>query len=168
MELKEIDVTRSFVDDSKGFWDGFWDNRNGLGAPSRSADPDSASAMLKIYHQMLWSRRAPNGQMIKLKKGRTSDYLVWNNMKFASDSIATQHRYVKCANVIKEVQQQIEDYRQFVYDTTRFMYTIGGMIIFPRLCYRQGHLESTDRRSLFMACTALWNAFDSYVCCSRQ
>ena len=29
-------------------------------------------------------------------------------------------------------------------------------------------LESTDRKSLFMACAALWNAFDSYVCCSRQ
>lgn len=157
MKLKEIDVTRSFVDDSKGFWDGFWDNRNGLGAPSRSADPDSASAMLKIYHQMLWSRRAPNGQMIKLEKGRTSDYLVWNNMKFASDSIATQHRYVKCANVIKEVQQQIEDYRQFVYDTTRFMYTIGGMIIFPRLCGSMNQDRGTnplisDRWDLTLEC----------------
>lgn len=29
-------------------------------------------------------------------------------------------------------------------------------------------LESSDRKSLFMACTALWDQFDSYVCCSTQ
>lgn len=133
MELKKIDVTKCFVDDSDGFWDGFWERRNGLGAAPHSADPDSASATLRNYHQALWSRELPNGQVMKLEKGKNSDYLTWNGMRFASDSIATQHRYIKCTDVINEVSKEMEDYHQFVYDTTRFTYTMGGMMIFPKL-----------------------------------
>ena len=54
-------------------------------------------------------------------------------MRFTSDSIATQHRYVKCEQIIKQVESQLPNYKNFVYDTTRFTYTIGGMIIFPKL-----------------------------------
>lgn len=32
MEIKKIDVTKCFIDDSDGFWDNFWENRDGLGA----------------------------------------------------------------------------------------------------------------------------------------
>lgn len=101
MELKELDVTKCFVDDSYGFWDGFWERRNGLGAAPHSADPDSASATLRNYHQALWSRELPNGQVMKLEKGKNSDYLTWNGMRFASDSIATQHRYVNPHRLIR-------------------------------------------------------------------
>ena len=133
MDLRDINIATCFVDDSKGFWDGFWERRNGLGAAPHSADPDSASATLRVYHQALWSRTLPNGEAMDLQKGKGSDYLTWNGMRFASDSIATQHRYIKCAGVINEVSKQMEDYHQFVYDTTRFTYTMGGMIIFPKL-----------------------------------
>lgn len=80
MELKELDVTKCFVDDSDGFWDGFWERRNGLGASPNYADPDSASATLRNYHQALWSRELPNGQVMKLEKGKKIGlpYLEWN------------------------------------------------------------------------------------------
>lgn len=32
----------------------------------------------------------------------------------------------------------------------------------------KGVFRSTDRKSLFMTCTALWDEFDSYVCCRTQ
>ena len=104
-----------------------------MGAAPHYADPDSASATLRNYHQALWSRELPHGQMMELKKVKNSDYLTWNWMRCASDSIATQHRYIKCTDVIKEVSKEMEDYHQFVCDTTRFTYTMGGMIIFPKL-----------------------------------
>lgn len=48
MEIKKIDVTKCFIDDSDGFWDNFWENRDGLGASPHYAAPDSASATLRI------------------------------------------------------------------------------------------------------------------------
>ena len=133
LKLSEIDVNKCFIDDTVGFWDGFWERRNGLGAAPVYADPDSASETLRNYHQALWSRKLPNGEVMTLQKGKKSDYLTWNGMRFASDSIATQHRYIKCEHVIRQVESQMPNYRSFVDDTTRFTYTIGGMIIFPKL-----------------------------------
>lgn len=133
LKLSEIDVNKCFIDDTVGFWDGFWERRNGLGAAPVYTDPDSASETLRNYHQALWSRKLPNGEVMTLQKGKKSDYLTWNGMRFASDSIATQHRYIKCEHVIRQVESQMPNYRSFVYDTTRFTYTIGGMIIFPKL-----------------------------------
>ena len=133
LKLSEIDINKCFIDDANGFWDGFWERRNGLGAAPVYADPDSASETLRNYHQALWSRKLPNGEAMTLQKGKKSDYLTWNGMRFASDSIATQHRYIKCEQVIEQVKLQLPNYKNFVYDTTRFTYTIGGMIIFPKL-----------------------------------
>lgn len=161
IELKDIDTTSCFVDDSEGFWNGFWERRNGLGASPHSADPDSASKTLRNYHQALWSRRLPNGEMMELEKGRGSDYLTWHGMKFASDSMATQHRYIKCSEVIKQVEEKMaergEDYKKFVYDTTRFTYTMGGMIIFPKLMGSMNQDRGTspmiaDRWDLTLEC----------------
>lgn len=93
LKLSEIDVNKCFIDDTVGFWDGFWERRNGLGAAPVYADPDSASETLRNYHQALWSRKLPNGEVMTLQKGKKSDYLTWNGMRFASDSIATQAVY---------------------------------------------------------------------------
>lgn len=133
LKLSEIDVNKCFIDDTVGFWDGFWERRNGLGAAPVYADPDSASETLRNYHQALWSRKLPNGEVMTLQKGKKSDYLTWNGMRFASDSIATEHRYIKCEQVIRQVELQMPNYRSFVHDAIRFTYTIGGMIIFPKL-----------------------------------
>lgn len=53
LKLSEIDVNKCFIDDTVGFWDGFWERRNGLGAAPVYADPDSASETLRNYHQAL-------------------------------------------------------------------------------------------------------------------
>ena len=29
LKLSEIDVNKCFIDDTVGFWDGFWERRNG-------------------------------------------------------------------------------------------------------------------------------------------
>ena len=133
IRLSEIDIKTCFIDDTAGYWDGFWERRNGLGAAPVYADPDSASNTLRNYHQALWSKKLPNGEIMELKKGKKSDYLSWNGMRFASDSIFTQHRYIKCEKVIGQVKEKMDDYKQFVHNTSCLSYTIGGMIIFPKL-----------------------------------
>lgn len=66
-------------------------------------------------------------------KERKSDYLIWDGMRFASDSITTSHRYIKCQSIVHQVEQQTDNYRQFVEDALCATYTMGGMIIFPKL-----------------------------------
>lgn len=66
------------------------------------SDPDSRSKKLRDFHQLLWNKKLPNGQMMYLEKGTMSNYLIWNGMRFGSDSIVTQHRYKKCEKVIRE------------------------------------------------------------------
>ena len=72
-----IDTTFDFTTDSKGYWDGFWDRNDGLGGGG--ADPDSKSPTLRQYHQMLWSKELPNGDLMDLKPGGSRSYLSWRN-----------------------------------------------------------------------------------------
>lgn len=58
-EMRRIDVNFDFTTDTPHFWDGFWSYKNGLGG-SRS-DPDALSKTLQKYHQLLWSKKLPNG-----------------------------------------------------------------------------------------------------------
>jgi len=78
-----INTSFDFTTDTEGFWDGFWERKNGLGYCGN--DPDSCSARLREYHRILWSRELPNGQVMDLKEGYGNDYLVWDGRRFASD-----------------------------------------------------------------------------------
>ena len=57
MELKDIDV--------------WFDVRSDCPKPkpgsNRMPDPDNASPTLKAYHQLLWSKRLPNGEFMALE-----------------------------------------------------------------------------------------------------
>ncbi len=55
-----------------------------------------------------------------------------NDFRFGSDSITASFRYKRYSFMLEQVQQVVPDYRTFVENYLRKMYTIGGMIIFPK------------------------------------
>ena len=125
-----IDVTFDFTTDSPGYWDDFWNRNEGLGAGG--SDPDVVSPMLREYHRLLWSRELPNGEVMNLKSGSGSNYLVWNGFRFGSDSIIVSFRYRKYKQIIDQVAERVTDYKVYYEDFLRKSYTIGGSIIFPK------------------------------------
>lgn len=123
-----IDVRFDFTLDSPGYWNHFWENRDGLG--SGSTDPDSVSQTLRKYHRILWSKTLPNGETMELQCA--PDYLTWNGFRFGSDSILTSFRYRDNRKLIEAVTEMLPDYKAFVEDYLHKFYTIGGMIVFPK------------------------------------
>lgn len=125
-----IDITFDFTTDSYRYWDGFWERNDGLGAGN--SDPDSTSPALQKYHQILWSRTLPNGDMMDLKAGSGHNYLAWKNFRFGSDSIIVSLRYKKYRHIIDQVMRLVPDYKAYYEEFIRRAYTIGGAIIFPK------------------------------------
>ena len=125
-----IDTFFDFTTDSPGYWDGYWERNDGMGAGK--TDPDSASPTLQEYHKFLWSRQLPNGEYMDLKKGAGPYYLTWNGFRFGSDSIIASFRYKKNRALIEQVKERVCDYKTYYETFTHKAYTIGGMIIFPK------------------------------------
>ena len=126
-----IDISYDFTTEPAGYWDGFWNRKDGLG--KGAFDPDCASETLQSYHQLLWSRKLPNGETMQLQKGaRSHKYLTWNGHRFGSDSIIVSLRYKKYKSMIDEAAKRIEDFHAFYEDIIHKSYTIGGTIIFPK------------------------------------
>ena len=128
--MTPIDVDFDFTTDTSHFWDGFWERKGGLGHCGN--DPDSHSSTLRRYHGILWSRKLPNGQNMELEEWYLPDYLKWNGMRFASDSITTGFRYERCRPLIESVAASMDDYQGWMESVIRKTYTIGGAIIFPK------------------------------------
>lgn len=126
----EIDVGFDFTTDSPRYWENFWENRNGLGAGS--SDPDMCSKTLQKYHQLLWSKELPNGEMMELSIGSGPNYLRWGGFRFGSDSIIVSFRYERYRYMIDKIKNSMPRYESFVEDYIRRSYTIGGMMIFPK------------------------------------
>ena len=91
MNIQEIDIHFDVQTDSNG------------------KDPDYASKTLKTFHQALWSKPLPNGQMMQLEIEKNC--LKWGDMWFGCDSIPNFAEWKK----------------EYWHKT----YTIGGSIIFP-------------------------------------
>lgn len=125
-----IDVSFSFTSDTPGYWDGYWDGNDGLGYGK--ADPDNASPTLHRYHQQLWSKKLPNGEVMDLKMGEGAYYLTWRDFRFGSDAIIISFRYKKYKYMIDQVKARIPDYQAYYTDILKRAYTIGGMMIFPK------------------------------------
>lgn len=129
-DVDYIDTFFDFTSDSPHYWDSFWVNYNGLG--KGGSDPDSASRTLQSYHRLLWGKQLPNGRCMELNCGSGSKYLTWEEFRFGSDSITTSFRYERYRNMLEQIKASRPDYCSFIEDFLRKVYTIGGMIIFPK------------------------------------
>ena len=98
----------------------------------KGKDPDKYSPTLKTYHQLLWSKALPNGDVMDLKKGKGLYYLTWKDFDFGSDSIIVELRYQRYKNIIDEVGRLVGDIEAYYEELVRRSYSIGGMIIFPK------------------------------------
>ena len=155
-----ININVDFATETKGFWDYFWTHDRTL--PYDGPDPDCKCKLLRKYHQILWSRELPNGQVMNLQCAKSmSDYLTWNGMRFGSDSITTSFRYAKNKNIINEVKNILADYDMWLYNYLKYTYTIGGMIILPKHRNSINQCRGTnpfimDRWDLTMECIRLY------------
>jgi hypothetical protein len=122
MTLSDIDVNFDFTTDTPQYWDE---------TVATKPDPDSRSPMMRKYHQLLWSKPLPNGEVMKLEDGRSKFYLKWKDFYFGSDSIIVSFRYKNNQKLINEVAQSLPDYSKWLEDYLREAYTIGGEMIFP-------------------------------------
>ncbi len=125
-----IDTSFDFTCDCPHYWDGFWENKGGLGVGN--SDPDSSSKTLQEYHRALWSKELPCGERMELVCGTGSYYLTWKDFRFGSDSILVSFRYDCYREMLEKIEKSMSNYKAFVEDYIHKSYTIGGMIIFPK------------------------------------
>jgi hypothetical protein len=93
-------------------------------------DPDASSPTLRRYHQLLWSKRLPNGALFELDVTTPRTYLhhrseigeFWLSSDSAIPSFSKHSRMAHIIEKIPEVERE-----EFI----RIAYTIGGMIVFP-------------------------------------
>lgn len=111
---------------------------------SNGKDPDCASATLKSYHQLLWSKPLPNGQLMNLTTGK-GFYLKWNDLYFGSDSIIVSfmHERYKLRSVI---QESIPDFTTYREEYLKKAYTIAGSIIFPQMRWSMNQARGCSRK----------------------
>jgi len=146
MTLKDIDVTFDVQTDSRG------------------KDPDWASPTLKVYHQLLWSKPLPNGQMMTLETGKDC-YLKGNGIYLGSDSITATFRNGRNKH-FEEFKAAIPNYPEFEKEVLSKLYTIGGCIIFPQTHWsmnraRGCHPRICDRWDLTLECIRRFYAGES-------
>jgi len=102
-----------------------------MSADSNGKDPDSHSKTLKRYHQLLWSKELPSGELFRLEDGDKRRYLIFNGTAdthyLASDSIGNSYSYHrgKFLSVISEIDPSL--LKEFRHINS----TIGGFILFP-------------------------------------
>lgn len=111
---------------------------------SKGKDPDAASETLKSYHQFLWSKPLPNGQIMELETGK-GFYLRWNDMYFGSDSIIVSfmHAGYRHRQMIMDSIPNFGEYRE---DYLKKAYTIAGSIIFPQVRWSMNQARGCSRK----------------------
>ena len=136
MTLKDVDIYFDVQTDSDG------------------KDPDSASKTLKLYHQLLWTKPLPNGQVMQLEIDKGC--LRWGDMWLGCDSITASFLHYRFP--LKEyVEHSIPNFAKFKEDYWHKTYTIGGSIIFPMVRWsmnqaRGCNVRICDRWDLTLEC----------------
>ena len=95
---------------------------------SNGKDPDSHSATLRKYHQLLWTKQLPNGELLELEESGSNLIYRFNmqTIKFGSDSISNSYIGTKrIAHLKNEIP--LSEFEEFRDQGS----TIGGYIIFP-------------------------------------
>lgn len=131
--MTSFDINLNFADDTAGYWNNFWDNKDGLG--SSHIDPDAKNKNLQLLHQKLWSKKLPTGNFMDLKPAvdyNGDNILLWENIRFSSDSLVTGFRYYDCRYIMDELKSKLPNFHNYLEEYIKKSYTIGGMIIFPR------------------------------------
>ena len=127
--LHQINTSFDLTSDCH-YWDGFWKDNDLIGRGK--ADPDKASKTLKRYHQLLWTKRLPNGKEMILEAGGQYDYLnTKDGLRLSSDTIVTSLMHVKMKSVLEGAAKCV-DWKNWIETILREMYTIGGTILFPK------------------------------------
>lgn len=93
-------------------------------------DPDTYSATLRRYHQLLWSKRLPRGRLFDLNADKPGAYLHHRSeigeFWLTSDSVIPSFtRWKRLQHIITQFPEEENE----AFRTTG--YTIGGMMIFP-------------------------------------
>jgi hypothetical protein len=95
-----------------------------------NGDPDSTSRTLREYHQLLWSKPLPGGDIFRLDISDRRRYLYHQSeigeFFLSSDTVVpTWRSWVKMSGLIRQIPET--DLDSFQYAN----HTIGGMMVFP-------------------------------------
>lgn len=112
--------------DSDSAIDPYFDSRDDAG----DRDPDSTSKVLRRYHQLLWSKPLPNGDLFTLVATRPRCYLFHESARgrffLSSDTVVpTWRRWRKMKPIIDAVCEAELDAFQVLN------HTMAGALIFP-------------------------------------
>jgi hypothetical protein len=90
-------------------------------------DPDTFSPTLRTYHQLLWSKPLPNGELFELDVTGPPYYLHHRSQLgefwLSSDAVVPSFRWL--APIIDQIPEVERE--EFIH----IGYTIGGMMVFP-------------------------------------
>ena len=126
----------------------------------KGRDADQYSPTLRRYHQLLWSKTLPNGQVLDLSIANPRIYLHHSSElgQFFLSSDTVIRTFVNHPKVRAVIDQIPEDER---IEFSRLGYTIGAMMVFPgnRIERRQTingargfHPRISDRMDLTLEC----------------
>jgi hypothetical protein len=90
-------------------------------------DPDKFSKTLRLYHQLLWSKRLPSGELFELDARTPRSYLhhrsALGEFSLSSDAVIPTFKWSR------RIRELIPDHELKTFNAIG--YTIGGMMVFP-------------------------------------
>jgi len=96
---------------------------------SDGKDPDFASPTLRKFHKILWNKKLPNGDILRLSSELPNHYLLGktktNEISLSSDTICNSYsKRKKMQPVLNPISSSVEQFR-------KDLYSVGGFLIFP-------------------------------------